>query len=301
MAKEPESTVPKLEELLRRYPGKIRVIRRLAEMSVVQRNYVAGVKYYKTLHELDPENKKVTAKLAETLLLLAREKFAAKEYDDAFELFDESFRIQFPDAKLKQEFVGLLVSRGRYAEAVSILEPLRDADSQLQLATILEMNGDVDRALKILLDLEQNASLGRQGEQRIARLLMAKKDYDAAAERLTELTAKSPDDLELQRAFIDAVAGSKLWNDATRRVLLDVYRRQQKTEFQTMDEEGFERLGNALKRLELFEEAIVALNQALVRYPHNKPLRLLLAETLGNLGRDSDAEKHYKALLENNR
>jgi tetratricopeptide (TPR) repeat protein len=68
-----------------------------------------------------------------------------------------------------------------------------------------------------------------------------------------------------------------------------------------MDEEGFERLGNALKRLELFEEAIVALNQALVRYPHNKPLRLLLAETLGNLGRDSDAEKHYKALLENNR
>jgi tetratricopeptide (TPR) repeat protein len=57
-------------------------------------------------------------------------------------------------------------------------------------------------------------------------------------------------------------------------------------------------LGDALRRLEMLDEANVALQQAVARFPQTRRLRFYLAQTLGSLGRYDDAETQYKVLLD---
>jgi tetratricopeptide (TPR) repeat protein len=83
-----------------------------------------------------------------------------------------------------------------------------------------------------------------------------------------------------------------------RRATIDVFRKYQGSGFQTLDAEGFERLGDALIQLRLFEEAGAELSLGVARFPEVRSLRLRLAQTLGELGRYDDAEIHYKTLLD---
>jgi len=298
MAKQPEAAMPELKELLRRYPGNIRVIRRLAEIEVELRDFAAGAEYYATLHKLEPHDRNATAKLAETLILLARQQYAAGNRDEALALFGESFQVQPPDLKIKREYAGLLANSRRFREAVDLLEPLTDVDSRLQLAAVLEMEGDRSRALGILLDLEKSQAIGDKAERSIARLLLANREYAEATERLIRLWNKDRNDPEIQRALIDAVAASGEGGDTVRQAVLDLYRQNQESNFDNLDAEQFVRLGDALRRLELFDEARVVLDQAVARFPDSRRLRFYLAQTLGNLGRYDDAEKQYQILLD---
>jgi tetratricopeptide (TPR) repeat protein len=297
MARQPEKAVSEMEELHRRHPDDAQVTRRLAELAVVRRDFAAGLDYYRSLWKMEPGDEKVRKKVAETMLLLARKDVASKRYGQARTLFDDSFRIEPPDAKLKREYGGLLASEGRYDEAIKVLEPLKDLNSQLELAAVLEMQGNRSRALGILLDLERTQPLGDKAERSVVRLLLADRRYEDAADRLVELMRKTPNDRQLDREFLDAVAASDHWTDPVRQTMGDVYRHYQESGFEPLDAEGFMRFGDALRRLGLYEQAHAVLTQAVAKFPQSRRLRFYLAQTLGNLGRYEDAEVQYKRLL----
>lgn len=297
MANRPEEAVPELEELYRRHPTDAAVVQRLAELAVVRRDFPAGVNYYKDLHKLEPNNTNATKKLAETLILEGREEVAARHLDRAKKLFDESFRLEPPNDKLKREYAGLLATIGDFGQAVALLEPLSDPASQLQLAAILEMQGRPARALRILQHLKRNHVLGDKAEQSLVRLLLADKQYEEAATRLVGLLHKDPENPQLQRQFLDAVAASDHWEDAVRRAMVDVFGRLRARDFRELDTVGFTRLGDALDRLGMYEEARVALSHGIAKYPEDRRLRFLLAQTLNSLGRYDDAETQYRVLL----
>jgi tetratricopeptide (TPR) repeat protein len=298
MADTPEKAVPELEELYRRHPEDAGTVLRLAELAVMRRDFTAGANYYKILNQLEPDNKKAKAKLAESFLLVARDDVAAKRFDEARSMFDESFRLQPPDDKLKREYGGFLATIGDYEQAVAMLEPLKDAESQLQLAAVLEMQGDRTKALEILLDAEKSQPLDEKAQKSIARLLLASGKYEEAANRLIQLLGKEPNDSQLQREFLDAVAASSQWSDAMRQTTADIYHEYQAHGFQALDARDFERLSDALRQLGMFEEARVALEQAVASFPQSRQLRFYLAQTLGNLGRYDDAEVQYVHLLQ---
>ena len=106
----------------------------------------------------------------------------------------------------------------------------------------------------------------------------------AAAAARQELAALP---LDARRRLIDAV----------RRAVVDVYQQCRDTDFETLDATQFERLADALRRLELLREAGVALDRGVARFPDARRLRFYLAETFGGLGRYDDAESQYKILL----
>jgi tetratricopeptide (TPR) repeat protein len=297
MAQQAEKAVPEMEELYRRHPDDITVVRRLAELAVARRDFTAGLNYYKALQQLRPDNTDVRAKVAETMLFVAREDVAAKHYDPARAMFDESFHLQPPDDKLKREYGGFLATTGHFDEAIAMLEPLTDAESRLQLAAVLEMQGNPTRALQILLALERTQTVGQKAERSIARLLLADRKYEAAANRLIDLLEREPNDPQLQREFLDAVAAMDHWSDAVRRTMCNVYHQYQQSGFHALDTAGFERFGDALRRLGMYEEAGIVLKQAVAEFPKTRRLRFYLAETLNNLGRYDDAEVQYKLLL----
>jgi tetratricopeptide (TPR) repeat protein len=297
MTGQPEDAVSTLEELYRRHPEDARTTQRLAELAVVRRDFAAGSNYYRALSALEPDNSAAKAKLAETLLLEAREEAAARRLDRAGALFDESFAIQPPSDALKREYAGFLATAGAFQRAISLLEPMKDRDSQLQLAAVLEMNGDNRRALQILMRLEGDRPLGDTDQRSIARLLLASHEYDLAANRLLDLLRKSPDDAVVQRELLDAAAAASSPNEAVRQAVLAVYRRNAETEFQGFDREGFERLSDALRQLGLFQEAGDALEKGVAAFPESRRLRFALAQTLGNLGRYDDADSQYRILL----
>jgi cellulose synthase/poly-beta-1,6-N-acetylglucosamine synthase-like glycosyltransferase/tetratricopeptide (TPR) repeat protein len=298
MAKQPEAAVPQLTELYRQHPEDAQVLQRLAELAVMRRDFAAGLNYYKTLHNMEPENKNATEKLAETMLLLAREDVAAGRFDKAIALFGESFKLQPPKEELQREYGGLLAQAGRFHEAVGVFERLKDTASQLECAAILEMQGDRARSLQILLDLEKSHDLGDQSQRSIARLLLADRHYADAADKLVKLLQKEPNDPHLQRELIDAVAASDHSTDAVRQAMVGVFRNCHESGFQSLDAEGFERLGDALRRLGLLEEASIALDKAVVEFPQARRLRFYLAQVFDSLGRYDDAESQYKILLD---
>lgn len=297
MVNQPEKALPELEELSRRHPDDAKVILRLAELAIMRHDVAAGYKYYKTLQKLEPDNENARIKFAETMLLTAREDVAAGRYDSARTMYEESFRLQPPNDAVKREYAGFLATDGRFDQAVAMLEPLTDAKSRIQLAAVLEMQGDNARALWILLDLENTEAVGEKTQRSIARLLLANHDYREAAERIAELLKTEPNDSQLQSEFVDAVAASDQWSDAVRQTMGNVYLRFQENDFHSLDKSGFERLGDALRQLEMFDEARLALDQAVAEYPEARRLRFLLAQTLGNLGRYEDAEAQYTILL----
>ncbi len=298
MAQQPEKALPELEELNRRHPDDAQVVRRLAELAVVRRDFSAALGYYRSLWKIEPGDENVRKKVAETMLLLAREEVAARRFAQASPLFDESFGIEPADAKLKREYAGLLASEGRFDEAIRQLRSLNDAESQRQLAAVLEMQGDQHRALEILLRLESSNALDDKGQRSIARLLLADRQYEEAADRLARLIEKNPDDGQLQRELLDAVAASDHWSDPVRQTMDEVYRRNRESRFAGFDAEGFERFGDALRRLGRFDEAGVVLGQGVEQFPQERRLRFYLAQTLGSLGRYDDAEKQYRELLD---
>ena len=297
MAEQPEAAVPELQELLRRHPEDAYVVRRLAEIAVTQRDFAAGVAFYKTLHSLAPQNEEITAKYAETLILLARQEETEGQFEKAFALFGESFQLQKPDDEIRREYSGLLVAHGKLDKAVEVLEQLKDTDSQLQLADVLEMEGNINRSLQVLLDLEKTRAIPYEAQRSIARLLLADKKYAEAAERLAELLKKDPRDPQLQRELIDAVAASDQWSRPVRQATLEVYAQNRSSGFHALDATGFERLSDALRQLDLFQEASYVLDKAVVAYPKSRRLRFNLAQTLVSLGRYGDAEKQYEILL----
>jgi cellulose synthase/poly-beta-1,6-N-acetylglucosamine synthase-like glycosyltransferase/tetratricopeptide (TPR) repeat protein len=297
MAGQPEKAVPELEELHRRHPDDAAVVVRLAELAVVRRDFVAGLKYYQLLHKLEPDNKTATDKLAETMLLLAREDVAAKRYDHARQLFQESFQLQPPTDALKREYGGFLAATGHFDQAIAMLEPLKDAASKQQLAAVYEMQGHPAKSLEILLPLEKTPGSNEAMAKNVVRLLLATGAYDEAAERLLPLLKKHPNDPQFQRAFVEAAAASTQTTDAMRQTMNDVFRSYRETDFHSLDAAGFERLGDALRRLGMFTEANAVLDHAVAEYPKSRRLRFYLAETLGNLGRYDDAEKQYEILL----
>jgi tetratricopeptide (TPR) repeat protein len=298
MANQPEKALPELEELYRRHPDDARAVQRLAELAVMRHEIAAGYKYYDALQKLEPNNEEARAKYAEALLLAAREDVAVGHYETANSLFEDSFRIQPPNDKVKREYGSFLAVTGHFAQAVSVLEPLKDTESRLQLAAVLEMQGNLARALLLLLDLEKEQAISDKGEQSIARLLLANRHYEEAASRLVELLKTRPTDPQLQREFVDTVAASDHWSDAVRKTMVDVYRQYRESGFHGMDATGFERLGDALRQLDMFEEARVALSYAIDKYPHIRRLRFDLAQTLASLGRYDDAEAQYTILLD---
>lgn len=297
MAKQPQKALPELEELYRRHPDDARALQRLAELAVLRREIAAGCSYYKALQELEPDNKNARIKYAETLLLAAREDVAARRYDAACSRFEESFQLQPPDDKVKREYGGLLAVAGRFDPAVAVLEPLKDAESRLQLAAVLEMQGDIAKALPLLLDLEKERTNDDKTRRSIARLLLADRKYEEAATRLVELLKREPSDPQLRREFVDAVAASDHCSGAVRERMVDVYRQYRERGFPGTDATGLVRLGNALRRLDMLEEARATLNYAVGKYPKDRRLRFDLAQTLGSLGRYDDAEAQYRILL----
>lgn len=297
MANQPEKALPELEELSRRHPDDAKVILRLAELAIMRHDVAAGYKYYKTLQKLEPDNENARIKFAETMLLTAREDVAAGRYDSARKMYEDSFRLQPPNDMLKREYAGFLATDGRFDQAVAMLEPLTDAKSRIQLAAVLEMQGDNAKALRILLELENTEAVGKKTQRGIARLLLANRDYEEAIGRLAELLKTDPNDPQLHREFIDAVAASDQWSDAGRQTMNDVYLQYQNNDYHSLDALGFERLGDALRRLGMFVEARHALDRAVAEYPQARRLRFLLAQTLDSLGRYEDAEVQYTILL----
>ena len=298
IADQAQEAVPELEELRRRHPDDANVVRRLAELAVAKRDFASGIKYYDILRNLTPNSQYANNKLAEAMLLSARQDVAAGRLENALSLFDKSFELQPPDNTLKAEYGGLLANSGRFDEAIAILEALDDAESKIQLAAVCEMQGDRSRALQILLDLEKSHTLDMEAQRRIARLLLANQQYSEAVERLVDLWNMEPDDPELQHQLIDAVAGSDHLNNTVQRAVLDIYHKYRDADFQMLDARGFERLGDALQHLEHFEETRTVLDKAISEYPDARRLRFHLAQTLGNLGRYDDAETQYRVLLD---
>jgi cellulose synthase/poly-beta-1,6-N-acetylglucosamine synthase-like glycosyltransferase/tetratricopeptide (TPR) repeat protein len=298
MAKEPEAALHQLEELNRRHPKDAKVVQRLAELAVVRKEFITGWKYYRSLRILEPENENARNKLAETMLLQARVDVAAGRLDKARSLFDESFKIEPPDAKLKREYAGLLVQTRHPDEALVILESLKDVESRLELASVLEMKGDYRQARDILLEIESDPAVHDKADRGIARLLLATREYPEAAKRLLDLLRKHPNDPRLQHQLIDAAAASEHPDHAVRQEILGIYREYQTNGFASLGARDFTRLGDALRRLGLLEEAGVALNQGVARFPESRRLRYYLAETLNGLGRYEAAETQYRVLLE---
>lgn len=298
MAQQAEKAVPELKELYQRHPDDPFVVRRLAELAVVRHDFTAAVDYYRALRKLEPDDDVIREKLAESIVLLAREEVAKRRIDKAIHLFDESFRIAPPDARLKKEYAGCLARAGRFAQAVALLEPLHDVDSQLQLASVLEMEGNTKRSLQILLALRAAGRLGPDGQRSIARLLLASRQFEAATDLLVELLHREPNDPRLQRQFLDAVAATPHANQNARAELLRLYRCYDAAGFRTLDSQGYERLSESLRRFDRFEEARHTLDRAVAAFPKSRRLRFYLAQALGSLGRYDDAESQYKVLLE---
>ena len=65
MAQEPEKAVPEMEELHRRHPDDAQLVRRLAELAVVRRDFAAGLGYYRALWKMEPGDGNVRKKVAE--------------------------------------------------------------------------------------------------------------------------------------------------------------------------------------------------------------------------------------------
>lgn len=332
IAEQPQKALPELQELHRRHPDDASVTRRLAELAVLRRDFVAGVSFYHDLFLRKPSDDKIKSKLAETLLLEARDNVKAGRLDRAGSLFDESFRLQPPNDELKREYAGFLATAGHFDRAVALLEPLSDAKSRLQLAAVLEMHGKRAEALRILLNMERllavapmvpgianepKPTAGRpgkkphtleqpiisnedinKGKRSIVRLLLADHRYEDAAERIVTLLEQQPDDPLLRRDFLDAVAASEHSSEAVRRMMIDVYHRYRETDYHDLNATGLERLGDALRRLGMFVEAGDALRRAVTQYPEVRRLRFLWAQTLANLGRYEEAESQYKILLD---
>jgi tetratricopeptide (TPR) repeat protein len=297
MAGQPEKATPELEELHRRHSDDAAVVLRLAELAIVRRDYTAGLDYYKTLHKLEPDNQKAAKKLAETLLLAARKNIAEGRVNAAAPLFEESFRLEPPNDKINREYAGFLATTGRFDQAIALLKPLKDTDSRLQLAAVLEMQGDSKSSLRFLLDLEKEHPLDVKTQRSIARLLLANRQYEEALIRLSKLLNEKPADSQLQREYVDAVAASDKSSETMRQAMASVYRQYQNDNFKALDAVGFERFGDALRRLGMFDEARAVLDRAVGKYPTTRRLRFSLAQTLGSLGRYDDAEKQYGILL----
>jgi cellulose synthase/poly-beta-1,6-N-acetylglucosamine synthase-like glycosyltransferase/tetratricopeptide (TPR) repeat protein len=297
MARQAEKALPELKELHRRHPDDPFVVRRLAELAVVRCDFTAAVDYYRALRKLQPDDDVTREKLAESIVLLAREEVAKGRIDKAILLFDESFRIELPNAKLKKEYAGCLARAGRFAQAIAVLEPLHDVDSRLQLASVLEMKGDKRRSLQILLALRKAGHLGPDGQRSVARLLLATRQYEAAADLLIELLRQAPNDPQLQRQFLDAVAAAPQINQRTRAELLRLYRGYDAAGFRALDSRGFERLSEALRRCDMFEQARRTLDRAIAVFPKSRRLRFYLAQALDGLGRYDDAAVQYGILL----
>jgi tetratricopeptide (TPR) repeat protein len=257
----------------------------------------ANAAFDKVLSER-PEREFSLEERAEIYIEAARAAAALKNLDNAIALYDESFNLQSPDDKTKREYSGVLTKAGRYDQAVAVIEPLKDAESRLLLASILETQGKNQRALSVLLDLEKAQTIDDNAKQTIARLLLADRKCNVAAERLIDLLKKQPDDKQIQRMFIDAVAASSRRSDAVRQAIVDVFQKYQETGFQSLDVEGYLRLGDALRQLELYKEAGIVLTKAVAEYPDNNHLRLRLAQTLASLGQYDKADMQYKILLD---
>lgn len=298
MAKQPEKALPELQELHRRDSKDSAVTRRLAELAVVRGDFPAGVNYYRELFLQDPNDSATRAKLAETLLLEARENVHAGRLDRAGVLFDESFRLQPPNNEVEREYAGFLATSGQFDRAVALLKPLTDSESRLQLAAILEMEGKRAEALQILLGLENLPAISAKAKRSIARLLLANQRYEEAAERLVALLERQPSDASLRREFLDAAAASEQSSEAVRRMVVETYDWYRETDYRGLDARGCERLGDALRRLNMYGEANDVLRQGVSQYPDVRRLRLLWAQTLVNLGRYEEAESQYKVLLD---
>ena len=259
--------------------------------------HAANAAFDKVLLER-PEREFSLEERAEIYIEAAQAAAALDNLQKAIALYDESFNLQSPDDKTKCEYSGVLVKAGRYDQAVAVIEPLKDVESRLMLASILETQGQHQRALSVLLNLEKEQTIDDNVKQSIARLLLADRKYDVAAERLIDLLKKQSEDQQLRRMFIDAVAASSRRSDAVRQTMVDVFQKYQETGFQSFDAEGCLRLGDALRQLELYKEACIVLAKAVAEYPDNKHLRLRLAQTLASLGRYDQADAQYKILLD---
>ena len=111
-AGEPELALAELQELHRRHPEDAKVLQMLAELAVTRQDFAEAMRCYQAMVKLRPNDENVREKLAEIMVLLAREEIARGRHGGACQLFDAAIRLYPPDVSVLREYAGVLVQAG---------------------------------------------------------------------------------------------------------------------------------------------------------------------------------------------
>ena len=269
----PQLAVPELEMLRQRNPKDAPVIRRLAELAFLRNEPATAIRYYRELLQLRPN-----------------------------------------DSNVRRTLAGLLATEGRTNEAVDLLRGRTDPKSRLLLVSILETDGQFNEALAEFRKIEDKTVVdSTEYRKQLIRLLLATGKYNQAVVRCVEYLRVYPDDRDLQRDLMNALASCDMGQfsqdgsgssdasipslESIRAIVRKIYGQYEAAGLAELDSTELARLADVLRRLDMTSDAIDVLNVAVGKYPASRSIRLQLAELLSTAGRYDEAEKHYAILL----
>ncbi len=252
-----------------------------------------------------------------------------KENDKSVEVLERALALQPKDAAIRKQYVGLLLTAGRWQDAIDFLKSgaedrlarellvslylkkqdfaaaekearaiLKDYPDdrgiQQLLADILAWNKDYPQALRMLEMLAKADPKDVEVQARIAEVTLWSGDYPAALARYQQLLATSFDQPKLWPGFVDAAASAK---ELTAADLATALRIAERTIADPPRDAAFlGRLAWVLYRGDEREQSGQLIDRAVALDPKEPAARRELAGVLAALGKYPEAARLFQGL-----
>lgn len=302
--------LPQAFRVLKQMGGSDQVLRRVVNMYEIAKQPQLAVGALEVLHSKHPDETSITRRLAELA-------FERRDYEPSIQYYRELLQRLPNDPKIRRQFAGVLTAAlNRHSEAIALLHGMKDPESLMLLASILEIDGQFQGSLEELRKVTGRTARTLAYQKQFIRLLMATGQYDEAVQRLLVDLKQHPSDWKFQQDFVAAVAASDIGKKepgvapkesepaektAIRKVLRDIYGRYKSVDFQPLGLNDLAQLASAMGRFESEADAIDILRVGVEKFPTSRVLRLRLAQALSSAGDYVAAEKQFTTLLEEKR
>jgi len=296
-------------------------------------NEEAEVEYTRIIDTLSTSTSTPSIPLEPVLLASARNLVHSGDLPTAVVRFqdymDASHQV---DQSILNEFAGVLVSAGEYARARSLLEgapsnpdalyslaSIRAADqdfagAETECRRALAIRPDHSGAERLLADtlawqedwtastamFEILASKYPEDEEirrRLAEVTLWSGDLERGLVRWRDLMLIAPDNQKNWTGYLDAAGGVETLGSEDERLFRRIHERFARSA-EEQSPEMAARLAGAMRRIGETAICVDLLENVVAANPKAKEPRLLLADTLHDLGEFKRADRHYSALLD---
>jgi tetratricopeptide (TPR) repeat protein/cellulose synthase/poly-beta-1,6-N-acetylglucosamine synthase-like glycosyltransferase len=287
----------------------------------------AEAEYQRLLTQLEGDSLPA-ARQRELLLAAARASVHAGNLERAGQRFRELLRIDPGDGPIRDEFAGVLMGAGQFAQAAQVYQGVEPdlngrllliaihaqgkdfAAAERECRTIIRLRPDDPQAKLLLADVmswkkagyrqsraiyEQLLKVNAGNKEllvRLAQIALWSRSYDEALERFQALVDQSLDNPEVIKGYVDAAASAERIGTAQHHSALAIYERA--LTGMTDDVAFLTRLAWVLQRVQESDKSVVLLDRALELNPTDTDARRQLLGAMLESGRFKEQLKEFE-------